>query len=91
MRACPIFSRRKAVPFLTVLVLSGCPLLEPPPPPARFGPVAYEGPIWCYRTLGAPECYAEEQPQFASRLIGSYVERPLPPPAAPAPAPRINQ
>ena len=84
-----IFRHLNAAPFLTVLILSGCPLLEPPTPPSRFGQQAYDGPIWCYRTLGAPECYAEEQPQFASRLIGSYVERPLPAPQ-PAPSRRMN-
>jgi hypothetical protein len=84
-----IFSFRRAAPLLTVVAVSACPLLEPPPPPARYGPVAQEGTLWCYKTLGTPECYAEEQPQFASRLIGSYVERPLPPaPSQPAPSPR---
>jgi hypothetical protein len=86
-----IFSCPRTASLLTVLIVSACPMLESPPPPARYGPVAYEGALWCYRTLGAPECYAEEQPQFASRLIGSYVERPLPlAPSQPAPNPRTN-
>ena len=74
------FSRPRIAPLLTVLTLASCPALEPAPPPPRFGSIAQEVPLWCYRTLAAPECYREEQPQFASRLIGSYVELPPPPP-----------
>ena len=81
----------RAVPLFTALFVSACPMLEPPPPQPRFGQMAYDGPVWCYRTLGAPECYAEEQPQFASRLIGSYVELPPPPPPRLAPSPSVDR
>ncbi|MBW7849979.1 MAG: hypothetical protein H3C38_05740 [Rhodospirillales bacterium] len=29
-------------------------------------------PIYCYRTLAAPDCYAQPQPGEAHRLIGYY-------------------
>lgn len=31
--------------------------------------------VWCYRTIGQPDCYATEQPQYASRLLGAFIRR----------------
>ncbi len=49
------------------LALSGCS--------TELVPLTYYGPLWCYSTLAEPMCYAEEQPQYRTRLIGAYVER----------------
>lgn len=50
--------------------------------------------VWCYRTLGQPDCYATEQPQFASRLLGAFIRTsgeliPANAPAQAAPTPQV--
>ncbi len=61
-------------------VLGGC--AAPSEPERRFVPVA-GGPLYCYRHLGAVDCYAQPVPQDVSRLVGWVGPRPeLPPEAA---------
>lgn len=55
---------------IIVAILGGCDT----PLPA---PVA-EGPLYCYQTLGSPECYAEPQPGAPNRLIGTVSPPPAP-------------
>ncbi|MGE0746520.1 MAG: hypothetical protein AB7K86_14790 [Rhodospirillales bacterium] len=38
-------------------------------------------PVYCYRTIGAPDCYARPQPGRAEQLIGSYGPAPARKPA----------
>jgi hypothetical protein len=35
-----------------------------------------DGPIYCYGTLAAPDCYAAPQPGWEGRLIGYYGPKP---------------
>jgi hypothetical protein len=38
----------------------------------RAAPQAEPEPLYCYRSLGKPDCYATPQPGRADLLIGSY-------------------
>ncbi len=69
--------------FAAALVLSGCAGGAQSPFP-RLGlsgttletHVQGRSPIYCYRTLADPDCYAYPRPELAHRLISGY------PPAA---------
>lgn len=37
-------------------------------------PVVYRGPIYCYDTIGDPNCYAEPFPRPEERFIGAQVD-----------------
>jgi hypothetical protein len=49
--------------------------------------------VWCYRTLGQPDCYATEQPNESARLLGAFIRKngeliPADAPAQAAPTPQ---
>jgi len=48
---------------------------EPVPEHAEVVPFVYRGPVYCYRTLGQPDCHVEPQRGQTERLIGAYVPR----------------
>lgn len=47
----------------------------------KAAPQADPEPLYCYRSLGRPDCYARPQPGRAEQLIGSYEPAPPPKPA----------
>jgi len=55
---------------VAMALLAGCAAPEPQPPLWQ----AERGVIWCYRTLGAPECHASPLVGAASRLIAAGPE-----------------
>lgn len=76
---------RAAFTIAAVSLLAGCAqvrnieqsfveIFEPPPPvaPTRV-PVVYRGPIYCYDTIGEPDCYAQPFPRPEERFIGALV------------------
>jgi len=56
------------------VAMSGCGQ-RPASEHAEVVPFVYRGPIYCYRTLGRPDCHAEPQRGQTERLIGAYVPR----------------
>jgi hypothetical protein len=76
--------RRPAGPALVitaVLALGGCAALSDSWPFARkdvrtgsqIAVLEHDPTVWCYRTIGQPDCYATEQRQYASRLLGAFI------------------
>ncbi|MEQ8966618.1 MAG: hypothetical protein RID91_12390 [Azospirillaceae bacterium] len=61
--------------------LAACAQQAPPPPATAAAPdpradyVPGGSAIICYRTLGAPDCYAAAQPGPPNRFIGAYGDR----------------
>ncbi len=58
-------------------LLSACAQWEQPTEPLLLvhgsAEVAGTSPVWCYATLGEPDCYIFPDPAAANRLIGAYV------------------
>ena len=65
-----------AIALLAAFGVAGC-LRTPPPPPTTdvVGPTGRavdERPLYCYRTLGAADCYTERVDAPPNRLIRGY-------------------
>lgn len=58
-----------AVSLGVVLGVSGCGYDEDAVPQTVLLPGEEVDVLWCYRTLGPPECFMEPQPGEASRLL----------------------
>lgn len=76
-----IFRAALALPVLAAL--GGCAGLETgwpfgkqtDSPGATIVALEHDPTVWCYRTIGQPDCYATEQKQFASRLLGAFIRK----------------
>lgn len=76
------FSMQLGVLALGVMVLAGCArerneikalfIDEPTVAPTRV-PIVYRGPVYCYDTIGDPNCYAQPFPRPEERFIGALI------------------
>lgn len=61
---------RTAVALMAVaLILGGCGYSEDVVPDTVLLPGEEISELWCYRTLGPPECFMEPQPGEEGRLL----------------------
>jgi hypothetical protein len=77
---------------LSVLSVSGCKRFNTPERAEELitmgwagpGPVQHPQSVYCYETLGAPECYKNPRPDMERQLIGFFDRKPKPAVIAPA-------
>jgi hypothetical protein len=64
-----------ALTLASGFMLGGCanPFADEPVIVSRTVPLVYRGPIYCYDSIGDPNCFAEPFPRPEERFIGAMV------------------